>query len=210
MIRYFTRYSPVFILIAVVILICSGQSYVEMKQSTPFEKRLAPLDRPETLVDDAIEPLEQKPPIESVYVNPDSKRESYVYKPKIAFSLVVTRDRYPEILPDKGVYGVITLRVTPDYKATSNVIYAKKKYRFDRLSWAIKTGWNETIPFLSRMQAFKKYLKPFNEPVYAHFYINGVQEYPEYPGQYYHLPREALEDYYLYILQKIDSVASQN
>jgi hypothetical protein len=90
------------------------------------------------------------------------------------------------------------------------VIYEKKPYKFDRLRWAIKTGWNETIPFFSRLSAFKKYLKPFETPVYAHFYIKGVKEYPEYPGQYFHWPREELEDYYLYILQKIDAVSSQN
>jgi hypothetical protein len=124
--------------------------------------------------------------------------------------LVVTKNRYTDIKPSKDIYGIISLRINPDYKATSEVVFAKKQYRFDRLSWAIKTGWNETIPFFSRLTAFKKYLKPFNIPVYAHFYIKGVQEYEEYPGQYYHWPREELEEYYLYILKRIDAVATQN
>ena len=211
LLKFFKRYVSVFILISFVVVLCSAQQYYDMKKSTPFEKALPPLDRPDMPSYLKSNQSTTKPKtVEQVYVNPDNNRESYIYKPKIAFKLVVTRDEYPSILPDKSVSGVVSLRVTPDYMATSRVIYAKKKYKFDRLSWAIKTGWNETIPYFSRLPSFKKYLKTFYEPVYAHFYIMGVKEYSEYPGQYYHWPREALEDYYLYILQKIDSVAMQN
>lgn len=193
-----------------VLIFCSSQGYLEYKPTTPFQKKLPDLERPDNPNNNRENIRSSDLPDETIYVNPDSQRESYIYKPGNAFRLVVTKDKYPDILPDKSVYGVITLKVTSDYKATSRVIYSKKNYRFDRLSWAIRTGWNETIPFFSKLKGFSKYLKPFNTPVYAHFYINGVKEYPEYPGQFYHWPREALEDYYLYILQKIDAVASQN
>ncbi|MGD9579918.1 MAG: hypothetical protein AB7V50_00965 [Vampirovibrionia bacterium] len=187
--------------------------FSQIMTTTPFERELPPLEKPENTSVDSIRAeveKESKPVLDNLYVNPETQVKSYIYKPNIAFTLVVTSDVYPDIKPDKSVYGVISLKISPDYKAAGRVIYAKKKYRFDRLSWAIETGWNETIPFFSRLSSFKKYLKPFNQPVYAHFYIMGVKEYPEYPTQYYHWPREALEDYYLYILRKIDSVATQN
>lgn len=187
-----------------------AQESFEYKPSTPFKKNLPAFPRSDNPNAPTLNEVNQYDNVKSVYVNPHTQSSSYIYKPKQAFTLVVSQDEYPDIAPDKGVCGIISLVVYPDYKATSRVIYVKKDYRFDRLSWAIKTGWNETIPFFSRLESFKKYLQPFDQPVYAHFYVMNAKEYPEYPGQYYHWPREALEDYYLYILQKIDAVASQN
>lgn len=195
--------------VLIVFMISTVQAQLEMKTSTPFEKRLEPLNTPDETNQIKSNPPNQNKAIDTVYIDKETQTKSYIYKPKDAFKLVVTKDEVPNILPDKGVYGVISLRITPDYMSTSRVIYARSPYKFDRLNWAIKTGWNDTIPFFSRLVNFRKYLKPFDEPVYAHFYIMGVQEYPEYPGQYYHWPREALEDYYLYILEKIDAVSSQ-
>lgn len=182
----------------------------DYKPSTPFAKKLPAFKRPGNPNPPTLKQVNQYDNVKSVYVNPDDQTTTYIYKPKNAFTLVVSQDEYPVIDPGKDVYGIVSLVVYPGYKAKSRVIYMKEDYRFDRLSWAIKTGWNETIPFFSRLESFKQYLEPFDQPVYAHFYIMDVKEYPEYPGQYYHWPREALEGYYLYILQKIDSVASQN
>lgn len=188
----------------VICLITRVQAQLEYEKNTPFVKKLLPLFEEQNPTE-----LEENK-VETVKVNNKTRQKTYIYRPGTAFKLVVTKERVPYIKPDKSVFAVISLRVTPDYLATSQVVYAKRPYKFDRLSWAIKTGWNEVIPFFSRLKEFKKYLKPFNEPVYGHFYIMGVREYPEYPGQYYHWPREALEDYYLYMLEKIDSVSSQN
>lgn len=210
--RFFKLGIIAFVVIAFVIL-NSANINSQIELSTPFERMIPELERPENTSVESLQSEEEEaitPKLDTIYVDPQSLRKSYVYRPRMAFTLVVSSERYPDIKPDKSIFGVISLKITPDYQATSNVIYAKKKYHFDRLSWAIRTGWNETIPFFSRLSAFKKYLKPFSTPVYAHFYIRGIKEYPEYPTQYYHYPREALEDYYLYILRKIDAVAIQN
>jgi hypothetical protein len=192
-----------------IIIAAKGQVHIEVTPSSPFEKQLPELSRPaEDMVYDP-EYVNLKKG-EKLLQDHQQGSKTFVYQPKEAFKLVVTKRKYPKILPGKDIQGVVSLRITPDYLATSEVIFQRKPYRFDRLSWAIKTGWNDTIPYFSRLSSFKKYLKPFDVPVYAHFYIRGVKEYPEYPGQYYHWPREALEDYYLYILEKIDTVASQN
>lgn len=204
----------IFLVIALAISIFLAFDMVVPQEyiGSPFEKNLPPLivpvdsEKPVFVKD----PSAITKPVETYYNDPKTGNKSYVYQPKEAFKIIVTKNRYPKILPDKSIYGVVSLTIAPGYKASSNVIYMKKKYKFDRLSWAIRTGWNETIPFLSRLNSFKKHLKSFSVPVYAHFYIKGVREYPEYPGQYYNWPREDLEDYYLYILQKIDTVASQN
>jgi len=194
----------------VLVIVSNDNLISEIYESTPFERSLPSFERPENTTVESlqIENIEEiKPKLDIIYVDPKSKVKSYIYKPKMAFTLVVSADRDLSVKPNKSVYGIISLKIAPNYKATSRVRYAKKRYRFDRLSWAIRTGWNETIPFFSRLSAFKRYLKPFNTPVYAHFYIMGVKEYPEYPTQYYHWPREPLEDYYLFILKKIDTVA---
>lgn len=213
MLNRFSKFLIVFFFVIVFVIVNYANLKSQIYSTTPFEKSLPVFERPDNTSVESLQvedKEEEKPELDTVYVNPVSKAKSYIYKPKFAFTLVVTSEVHPDIKPDKSVLGVISLKITPDYNATSNVIYVKKNYRFDRLSWAIKTGWNETIPFFSRLSAFKKYLKPFSEPVYAHFYIMGAREYPEYPGQHYHWPREALEDYYLYILRKIDTVAIQN
>lgn len=207
------KFIIVFFFVIVVVIVNHANLKSQIYSTTPFDKSLPEFERPdntsvESLQDEVEE--ESTPILDTLYVDPVSKTKSYIYKPKFAFTLVVTSEVHPDIKPDRSVFGIVSLKIMPDYYATSNVMYAKKNYRFDRLSWAIKTGWNETIPFFSRLSAFKQYLKPFNTPVYAHFYIMGAREYPEYPGQHYHWPREALEDYYLYILRKIDTVAIQN
>lgn len=208
-VNYLKKTFIIAVILILSVVIGTAQTPYEMKRETPFEKRLAPLEKPDDIKNLDYKNTEEYKDTKSQKIK-DEHGTTYVYQPQTAFKLVVTQEEYPHILPDKNVFGVISLRITSDYIATSRVIYAKQPYKFDRLNWAIRTGWNDTIPFFSRLEGFRKYLKPFDGPVYAHFYINGVKEYPEYPGQYFHWPREALEDYYLYILQKIDSVASQN
>ena len=194
------------ILISTLLVVASGQSWLDQQRSTPFQKALPEFQRPEK-----IQYREQIASVRhQVEITDNDNNKEYVYQPGKAFKLVVTKDKFPAVKPDKDVYGIIILRVTPDYKATSKVIYAKEPYKFDRLNWAMRTGWNEVIPLFSRLSLFKDHLKPFNEPVYAHFYILDVREYPEYPGQYCHWPRENLEDYYFYVLEKIDLVANNN
>lgn len=193
------------ILISTLLVVASGQSWMEQKRTTPFEKKLPEFGRPDKPNYNEIIASASK---HQVVITDNNNNKECVYQPGKAFRLVISKERFPEVKPDKDVFGIITLRVTPDYHATSKVIYAKEPYKFDRLNWAMRTGWNDVIPLFSRLSYFKEHLKPFSEPVYAHFYILDTREYPEYPGQHYHWPRENLEDYYFYILEKIDLVAS--
>lgn len=209
---YLNKYTIFFIVFVICSFMVFSKVFSQQNNGSPFEKELPPLIIPEySRLPFTIKGQKKMAmPVESCYEDLKSGDKSYIYQPKEAFKLVISKNSSPLFLPEKDVYGIIRLTITPDYKAYSRVMYMKKPYRFDRLSWAIKTGWNDTIPFFSRLSAFKKYLEPFDVPVYAYFYIKGVREYPEYPGQYFHWPREELEEYYLYILRKIDTVASQN
>lgn len=206
---FFKNIRNAFYAISVIaFIVCvSAQTYPDMERSSPFEKQLAPLEKPNPT---NINKLDILPETSNDKVEAElysQKDKAYIYKPSKAFKLVVTAAEYPNVLPDKGIYGVISLKVDPGYEATSRIIYQLKPYKFDRLSWAMKTAWNDTVPFFSRIKSFQNHLKPFHYPVYAHFYIMGVREYPEYPGQYSYWPKEALEDYYFYILKKIDALA---